>query len=376
MTERRARVLCADDVEDNRILVEETLADEGLEVVTCGSGEALIESFREGGACLLLLDVRMPGRDGFETLAAVRELPGGAEVPALFLTALRDLETFDRALAAKAEFISKPIRPMELAGRVRTLLRLGALGAELRSHHEELARQRDAIMRLQLQHEMMSAFLVHDLKSPAGTIVLYAELLRRDARLPIDARKSAEAIGVLARRMGHLVGNLLDLARADEGRLELGRDHVLWSEVALAVKDSLALPAQEREVTIVLDTTPDARVWGDEDVLRRVVENLVENALRHAPAGSDVRIEAARVGSMVELRVCDAGRGLPAELHERVFERFAQLGSRDESRRGHGLGLPFCRVAAELHGGTISIDPARAGAVFVVRLPAAEGSRS
>lgn len=364
------RILCADDVEDNRVLVAETLADEGLDVVTCSSGDALIEAFRDGGASLLLLDVRMPGRDGFETLAAVRELPGGAEVPALFLTALRDLDTFDRALAARAEFISKPIRPVELTARVRTLLRLGAIGAELRAHHDELARQRDAIMRLQLQHEMMSAFLVHDLKSPAGTIALHADILRRDPRLPDDARESAQAIGVLARRMAQLARNLLDLSRADEGRLVLARERVGWAELATETLAAFSLPAQEREVTIVLDTADDARVAGDADMLRRVLDNLVDNALRHAPARSEVRIEAGRVGSVVELRVCDTGRGIPVAMHERVFERFAQLGSRDESRRGHGLGLPFCRVAAELHGGTISIDATRSGAVFVVRLPA------
>jgi signal transduction histidine kinase len=370
MTERRARVLCADDVEDNRVLVAETLVDEGLDVVTCSSGDALIEAFRDGGASLLLLDVRMPGRDGFETLAAVRELPGGAEVPALFLTALRDLDTFDRALAARAEFISKPIRPVELTARVRTLLRLGAIGAELRAHHDELARQRDAIMRLQLQHEMMSAFLVHDLKSPAGTIALHADILRRDPRLPTDARESAQAIGVLARRMAQLARNLLDLSRADEGRLVLARERVGWSELATETLTAFSLPAQEREVTIVLDAADDARVSGDPDMLRRVLDNLVDNALRHAPARSVVRIEAGRVGSVVELRVCDTGRGIPVAMHERVFERFAQLGSHDASRRGHGLGLPFCRVAAELHGGTISIDATRSGAVFVVRLPA------
>jgi two-component system sensor histidine kinase/response regulator len=370
MTGPQARILCADDVEDNRILVEETLADEGLAVVSCASGDALIEAFRQGGADLLLLDVRMPGRDGFETLAAVRELAGGAHVPALFLTAQRDLDTFDRALAAKAEFISKPIRPAELAGRVGTLLRLGALDAELRAHHDELARQRDAIMRLQLQHEMMSAFLVHDLKSPAGAIALHADVLRRDRRLPNDARESAEAIGVLARRMAHLARNILDLSRADEGRLQISREEVSLSELATVVSAASALPALERNVTILLEIAPDVCVLGDGDMLRRVLENLVENALRHAPTGSEVRVEGARVGSMVELRVCDAGRGVPAALHERIFERFAQLGSRDESRRGHGLGLPFCRVAADLHGGTITIDPERAGAVFVLRLPA------
>ncbi|MFN9811402.1 MAG: ATP-binding protein [Deltaproteobacteria bacterium] len=371
MNQRRARILCADDIEGNRALVEETLRDEGVEVVSCASGDALIDAFREDGASLLLLDVRMPGRDGFDTLAAVRALPGGEDVPALFLTALRDLDTFDRALAAGAEFISKPIRPVELTGRVRTLLLMGALDAELRAHHAELARQRDAVVRLQLQRELMSAFLVHDLKSPAGAIALHADLLRRDASLPTEARESAETIGVLARRMAQLASNLLDLARADEGLLEIAREGVAWSELAAEVRATFALPARERSLEIALAIAPAARVVGSRDILRRMLENLVENALHHGPPGSVVRIEAEAVGAEVVLRVCDAGQGVPPELRERIFERFAQLGSAEQRHRGPGLGLPFCRMAAELHGGTITLDPARPGAVFVVRLPSA-----
>jgi two-component system sensor histidine kinase/response regulator len=371
MTGPQARILCADDVEDNRILVEETLADEGLAVVSCASGDALIEAFRQGGADLLLLDVRMPGRDGFETLAAVRELAGGAHVPALFLTAQRDLDTFDRALAAKAEFISKPIRPAELAGRVGTLLRLGALDAELRAHHDELARQRDAIMRLQLQHEMMSAFLVHDLKSPAGAIALHADVLRRDRRLPNDARESAEAIGGAGpthgapgaqhpRPLPRGRGAAPDLARGSElVRARDGGERGLCAARARAERDH---PARDRARRVCARRRRHAPTRAREPRRERAAPcaHGLRGSRRGAPASARWSSSACATQAAAS----------PAALHERIFERFAQLGSRDESRRGHGLGLPFCRVAADLHGGTITIDPERAGAVFVLRLPA------
>ncbi|MFO0710150.1 MAG: ATP-binding protein [Sandaracinus sp.] len=372
MEERLPRVICADDHEDNRTLIAETLAGEAIELVSCASGDAAIEAFREGGARCLLLDVRMPGRDGFATLEAIRALPGGAEVPTLFLTALRDVDTFDRARELGAEFVAKPIRADELAGRVRTLLQLAGYSMELRAHHAELARQRDELVRMQLLRELMSAFLVHDLKSPAAAIQLHAELLLRDPSLSADARDSAAAIPALAQRTTTLTCNILDLTKADEGQLRIERRDVAWRDVVRDVASTLALSAREREVTLSIEVARDAIVSGDADMLRRVLENLVENALRHAPPRSSIQIlGTVPDGSCAELRVRDRGPGISPSLRPQLFERFGPREPTGGSRRGHGLGLPFCRVAVELHGGSIDVEPDDRGACFVVRLPLA-----
>jgi two-component system sensor histidine kinase/response regulator len=113
-----------------------------------------------------------------------------------------------------------------------------------------------------------------------------------------------------------------------------------------------------------------ATTRGDVDLLRRTLENLIENAIRHAPRNSEVRVSCSRQENAVELRVADAGSGIPPDMREKVFERFVQVdgAERTVSRAGRGLGLTFCKLAVEAHGGKIWVEDAGPGAVFCVRL--------
>jgi signal transduction histidine kinase len=110
---------------------------------------------------------------------------------------------------------------------------------------------------------------------------------------------------------------------------------------------------------------------GDPDLIRRVIENLLENAIRHSPEGSEVRLSSLAREGAVEIRISDAGPGIAPELHAKIFEPFVQVenGQRVVTRAGRGLGLTFCRLAVEAHGGSIWVENGDPGAVFCVRLP-------
>lgn len=367
MSATRPVVLVVDDNAENRALAFATLDGEGYDVVVATGGHDGIAAFERDRPDCILLDIRMPDLDGVTACERIRARPGGAEVAIIFVTAQRDVATFDRAVAAGGDdFLTKPIRPDELIVRVMTALRLRRISAERGELYAEIKRQRDALQRLQLQKEQLVAFLVHDFKNPVAAIDLQTELIRRDAGASPRSRRAADQIRDDARALMRMITNLLDLGRADEGALTPRRERVAVRAVVDQAIAELAARAEASNVTLVAELEA-SEVYADRDLLLRVLTNLAENAIRHAPEGSAVTFRAHAVAGGVELRVADAGRGVPRELRDHVFERFRR-GDDHHDATNRGLGLAFCKVAVEAQGGTIEIEAGNPGAVFCVRL--------
>ncbi len=365
-------ILVVDDNEQNRALARATLEqEEGYAVVVAATGQLGIEQFEWHQPDCVLLDIRMPDLDGFEVCRAIRALPGGEDTPIVFLTALRDLETFDSALRAGGDdFLTKPFRPTELLLRVQAALRLRRAHASNREYVELVRRQRDDLMRLQLQKERLMAFVVHDLKNPVSNIDLQAQFLLRDPESSARARAIGGSVLDEVRSLLRLLLNLLDISKSEEGKLAPMPTLVDLPELVREACAALEGRADAKNIT--LDSSIDVDVVSvDADLFRRVLENLLENALRHAPGDSAVRVSAARHERGTEVRVSDTGHGVPHELRETIFERFVQVDHRDGgvTRSGRGLGLAFCRLAVEAHGGRIWVEDAAPGAVFCMRLP-------
>lgn len=365
-----ATILVIDDNDANRALARDALETEGHRVVLASGGAEGIAAFEHERPDCVLLDVRMPEVDGFAACRAIRALPGGPETPVLFLTALRDVDTFDKALMAGGDdFLTKPVRPTELVVRVQAALKLRRVSTELREHYDLLKKQRDELLRVQLQKERLTAFVVHDLKNPVNAMDLHAQLLLRDRSLSEDARASATHIRSEARQLGRMIQNLLDISKADEGKLEPSATEIALAPLVSAVLEELEISARAREVTLRSEVSL-SRLRGDEPLLRRTLANLLENAVRHAPAKTEVVLSSFARGDEAEIRVRDAGRGVPAELRETIFDPFVQLaGDPSRSHGGRGLGLTFCRIAVQAHGGRIWVEDGEPGAVFCVRLP-------
>ena len=364
------KILVVDDQEQNRAFARAALEDEGYEVLSAASGEEGIELYRAHAPDCVLLDVRMPGLDGFATCARIRDLPHGAETPIVFLTAQRDLDTFDAALRAGGDdFLTKPVRPTELLLRVQASLKLRRAHQSNREYVELTRQQRDDVMRLQLQKERLMGFVVHDLKNPVSNIDLQAQLLVRD-RLSPDAREAGAHIREEVRSLMRLLLNLLDLSKSEEGRLVPARTAVDLASLLGDVCDALAGRARAREISL-RQVVSAPSVNADPDLLRRVLENLLENALRHAPPNSVVTVSASTRRGAIELGVADAGPGVPPAHREAIFDRFLQVDKPEQAanRSGRGLGLAFCRLAVEAHGGRIWVEDAQPGALFLLSIP-------
>jgi signal transduction histidine kinase len=359
-------VLVVDDNAENRALAQATLEDEDIDVVVVRDGESALAAFAAKPIDCILLDIRMPGIDGIATCERIRAQPGGDRVAIIFVTAQRDVETFDRALAVGGDdFITKPFRPAELVVRVHTALRLRRMAAERGELAAELKHQRDELLRLQLQKEQLSAFLVHDLKNPVHAIELQAERVLRGSASDDRSRDAASKIRDETRALMRMITNLLDIGRADEGQLAPVRRAVDPRQLIGAVVDEMTARAAAAGVTLVADVDAD-RAELDPDLMHRVVANLVENAIRHAPEGSTVRISGTRRAAELELHVTDAGPGIPENARLQVFERFVTAS--ETGRANRGLGLAFCKLAVAAHGGRIWIEDAAPGAVFCIRI--------
>jgi len=368
----RATILVVDDNEANRALARETLEDEGYRVVVAAGGAEGLASFASAGPDCVLLDVRMPGMDGFTVCEALRKTPRGADVPILFFTALRDVDTFDRALEVGGDdFLTKPVRPTELIVRVQTALKLRRMSAELREQVDSIKRQRDDMVRLQLQKERLMAFVVHDLKNPVNAMDLHAQILIRDKSLPASAREAAGQIRSQARTLTRMILNLLDLSKGDEGKLAPRRVAVDLAALVADVFAELEVTARSKEVTLVSDAA-GVTLRADPDLLHRALANLVENAIRYTAVRSTVSVSAAAAAEGGhEIRVADAGAGIPFAMRERVFSPFVQVeaGQAAASQGNRGLGLSFCKLVAEAHGGQIWVADTAPGTTFCLRVP-------
>jgi signal transduction histidine kinase len=368
----RPCVLVVDDNEQNRALAQATLEAEDFEVLLAENGPQALALFAQRRPHCVLLDVRMPGMDGVEACKRLRALPAGTEVPIVFLTASRDVDTFDAAqLAGGDDFVTKPVQPTELVLRVRMALKMRRLDVSNKEYFETVRRQRDDLMRLQLQKERLSSFVVHDLKNPVSSIDLLAQLLQRDKRIPGDARETVDSIRVEVTSLMRLILNLLDINKSEEGQLAPVLGTIDLPDLTGRIVDAIEVRAKSKEVKIARELGEVVSLSADPDLIRRVLENLIDNALRYSPKGTRVTLSARLLPGEVELRVADQGKGVPAELRESVFDRFVQLGGGERSaqRTSRGLGLTFCRLAIEAHRGRIFVEDAEPGAAFCIRLP-------
>jgi len=380
----RDTILVIDDNLQNREVAEGHLVSVGYSAVLADSGESGLARFQELRPDLVLLDVVMPRMDGFETCRRLRELPGGTDVPILFLTALGDLGTHKAALDSGADdFLTKPINRTELLIRLRSLLRIRRLSDELRRNYEVIRSQRDELLMVQRQRLELATLIVHDLKNPLSSILSNVEYLNASAHIPAHERDSLADVLRASRSMFRMVMNLLDISRSEDGALVPRCAEFDVSALLTEVSSETVRRLEEKGQTLSVSVeSAVGAIVADRDLVRRVIENLLENSHKYSPRNGCISLEATVVTlaagdgqgtvSGIELRIRDEGAGIPAAYRTRIFEKYVRIEDRNlaQPRNSQGLGLVFCRTAVEAHGGRIWVeDNGTKGSCFCVRLP-------
>ena len=364
----KERVLVVDDSPQNRLVATGHLESAGYEVAAVASGEEALAHLAKERVDLIVLDVLMPGMGGFECCKRIRQTPSIAEIPVLFLTALGDREATAPALEAGGDdLLPKPFHRSELMLRARALIRQRQTTAELKQALRALAEQNETLRRIEHDKRKISQLIVHDLRGPVGAVMANAELLELNA-----SGEQAEMVSdilVAAQQLERTAKDLLDLSRAEDGELIANLETFSLTELAAEVASTMRGVARWTSIQIELDVRTE-RVIADRELLRRLLQNLVHNAVKHAPEHTAIRIEGVVDQDGLLLRVLDHGPGVPAGEVDRIFERFVTLKD-DPARSGsHGLGLAFCRLAAEAHGGRVWVEDREGqGAAFCVRIP-------
>lgn len=234
-----------------------------------------------------------------------------------------------------------------------------------------------ALRPIRLAMDSQRAFIAdasHELRTPLALIRANAELLRRHEAEPVrQNREAVEEIIGESDRLGRLVGQMLTLARADAGQVQLSLDEVPLDELAEEVGRGMRLLADQRGVSLQVEAEGPLRLRGDSGRLRELMTILLDNAIKYTDPGGRVRLEVRRgPGSRATLRVTDTGRGIPAEELPRIFDRFYRVDkARSREQGGTGLGLAIARWIAEAHGGSIRAESVPGvGSAFTVELPA------
>jgi len=362
----RPTILIVDDDPTARQVAQAILSPENYSFRQATGGEVALKMIEEQEPDLVLLDVMMPGIDGFEVCRRIRKLSPRAYLPVMLLTALDSATDLAKGLGAGADdFISKPVPRVELRARVRSMLRI-------RRQNLELVEQRARLEAYYQQREDVVRMLVHDLRSPVTAIQLLAStLLSQRIAFSDVQKKDVETIREEARRVGRYLEEMLIMARQEEGKLSLSLQKVILQKIAKEAIKSISPVAKARGVRIVdqFDDEP-IELMADAALMRRVVDNLLTNAIKFSPAETSIEVVVTRKGEHRILEVLDEGSGVPEEARSRIFEKYEIVKMREAGGLQTGLGLPFCRMVVEAHGGMISCLARKTrGSRFRVELP-------
>jgi len=365
-----ARMLVVDDEPRNRKLLEGYLRSEGYSVISASDGPSALAIAMEELPDVILLDIMMPDMTGHEVCRILKSDPKTRVCQVMMVTALTGAQNTVKGLDIGADdYVSKPIRRDEFLAKVRALLRASRLLRELELAHTALS-ARNA--ELQLKKDL-AQMLVHDLKSPLAAIVGNLDLLRMvgDDQWAQMIERSQDS----AKRMLRLILDLLDVEKLEAGRVDTNNERVNLAEVARAAAAEADVTARVRRVHVGADLPESAWIDADPGLLRRVLDNLLANAISHSPADTTILLAIRQRDEGVEMMVADAGPGVPEELRDEIFEKYARLEPKQNcSSANKGLGLTFCKLAVEAHGGTIWVEAApEGGACFRMILPDATG---
>lgn len=395
-TATRPNVLIVNDDPASLLALSQVLAASaeqlGYHIITARSGKEALREVLLRRFAVILLDVNMPGMDGFETAATIQSRAVSSDTPIIFITAYMadEVSKLNAYRHHAADFLFSPVIPAVLCAKVAVFVSLASKNEELVVQAERLAQQSQAIAEanarlvIEMQEREVAenanrakdgflAMLSHELRNPLAAIKNAGAVLN----LPVVTDElAAQAHAIIKRQTAHLrdmVSEILDLSRARSGKIQLSRETLDLGSLVSSCVEKFVASNRTAHHGLTLNLA-SVQVDGDRTRLLQVVGHLMENALKYTPAGGHVTIETREEQGEAVLTVTDTGAGIPAEQLPSVFDVFSQgVVALDRSHGGLGIGLAIVQCLVSLHDGVVSVhsEGVGRGAMFAVRLPVA-----
>ena len=365
---RGRRILVVDDDRLNVRILSNILKSEGYLIADANSGERALEIYDSFNPDLMLLDVVMPGINGFETCREIKKRYGDKSAPVIFITAKSESEDVVEGLSAGGvDYLPKPFRGKEALARIKTHLQIRLLLEQQQSLVEQLSNANAA-------KNKFLGMAAHDLRNPLASIRGLAEFLREGVGGPLseDQLDLINTIHDASQSMLVMVNELLDVATIESGELKIHAEQrnisdliekcVFLGNIEAGKKGShIEFNSENREATAFFDGAK----------IKQVIDNLLSNALKFSPPNSTVRVTLVRGLRTWSVSVLDKGPGIPEDERDKLFKDFSRLSVRPTNgEKSTGLGLAICRKIVEAHQGTITAtNIPTGGCEFKISIP-------
>ncbi|MGV1918213.1 hybrid sensor histidine kinase/response regulator [Rhizobium sp. 22-785-1] len=358
------KFLLVDDLPENLLSLEALLRRDDLVLLKARSGDEALELLLEHDVALALLDVQMPGLNGFELAELMRGNERTRRIPIIFVTAGAHSETrrFQGYEAGAVDFIQKPIEADILRSKTDVFFEIYRQRQTIAEQRDVLQSQANSLQLADRRKDEFLAVLAHELRNPLAALKAGLKLLARRPEGP----QTEKVTGLMEDQITHLVrlvDDLLDVSRITQGKIELQRSFFDLRE-ALKTAISMAAPNIEAKKHNVRTKFPDTpvTVFADDFRVTQCAVNLINNAAKYTLDGGTIEVGITEKGRDVSIWVTDNGLGLnPGEV-DKIFEMFAQIDSHlEHARGGLGIGLALVKQLVELHGGSVSASSAGIG---------------
>jgi signal transduction histidine kinase len=360
----------ADDDRINLSILAGILRHEGYELSQAASGEATLESYVAAPPDLVLLDVMMPGIDGFTTCRRLKELYGERCAPVIFITAKSESDDVLQGFAAGGvDYLPKPFRAKEVVARIRLHLQNRALIEQQRQLVGQLSQANTA-------KNQLLGMAAHDLRNPLASVRALAGFLQDGSTgsLNADQRDLVDTIQEASQSMLTLVNELLETAVLESGEVgiqlqDASLTELLEKEIRL---QNINAAGKGTRIGFASGGHPPVRLRFDPDKLRQVVNNLLSNAVKFSPPGSTITVRTELKPGWCTVAVQDQGPGIPEKERHKLFQDFGRTSVRPTGgEKSTGLGLAICRRIMKSHGGSMAAESCPGGgSVFSFTLPA------